>query len=349
MFLTNNSGNVALGKKAPEGKLDIDGTVFGKGFISNPTGTGIGQAGELRLRELLANGTNYVGLKAPDSITSDLVWTLPSVDGTTGQVLTTNGSGGLTWTTTAANTTSYSVNQASHGFSVGDVVRVSGSNVYTKAQADTPINAEVAGFVIAVSSVNNFTLQVSGRLTGLTGLTVGEIYFLSPTTAGTITITEPTVSGQVSKSVLYADTTTSGIILNHRGVIVDTTTSQILQTVYPVGSIYTTVIPTNPNVIFGFGTWVSIAAGRTLVGVDPAQVEFDTVEKTGGAKTHTLTIAEMPAHTHGASLFQSGSAFSLNSSVGTSHTQGNTASVGGGGAHNNLQPYITVHFWKRVS
>lgn len=54
--------------------------------------------GELRFRELDANGTNYVGFKAASSIASNTMWTLPAADGTNNQVLTTNGSGILSWT-----------------------------------------------------------------------------------------------------------------------------------------------------------------------------------------------------------------------------------------------------------
>jgi microcystin-dependent protein len=48
----------------------------------------------------------------------------------------------------------------------------------------------------------------------------------------------------------------------------------------------------------GFGTWAAFGAGRVLVGLDAGDVDFDTVEETGGAKTHTLTVDEMPSHTH---------------------------------------------------
>jgi hypothetical protein len=65
----------------------------------NPYGTASGNTGEIRFLELAANGTNYVGFKAPDNIASNIIWTLPNSDGTPGQVLTTNGSGGLIWTT----------------------------------------------------------------------------------------------------------------------------------------------------------------------------------------------------------------------------------------------------------
>lgn len=134
----------------------------------------------------------------------------------------------------------------------------------------------------------------------------------------------------------------------------------VLGTVYPIGSIYTSVNPNNPSTTLGFGTWVSFGAGRTLVGVDTGQTEFDTVEETGGAKTHTLTTAEMPSHAHDARVIPSGWEAGGYGLTGTSGFQNDpavanrqagylTAYAGGGGAHNNLQPYITVYFWKRTA
>ncbi len=118
---------------------------------------------------------------------------------------------------------------------------------------------------------------------------------------------------------------------------------------YPVGCIYITTVSTNPATVFGFGTWTAFGAGRTLVGLDAGQTEFDVVEETGGAKTHTLTSAEMPAHTHtfpGEQLANQGG--SVGSRYATSGTT-TTSSTGSGGAHNNLQPYIVVYFWKRTA
>ena len=57
---------------------------------------------EIRFRETTANGTNYVALKAPASVSADLTFTLPATDGTAGQVLTTNGSGVLSFVTPAS-------------------------------------------------------------------------------------------------------------------------------------------------------------------------------------------------------------------------------------------------------
>lgn len=140
-------------------------------------------------------------------------------------------------------------------------------------------------------------------------------------------------------------------------------------TAWPVGSIFISVANTNPNILLGYGTWVAFATGRTLVGIDVSQTEFDTVEKTGGAKTHTLTTGEMPSHAHNELIFDkiNGGVTQANyhnvvSTTSRENTlQGGTNvgdgipltlttdSAGGGGAHNNLQPFICVFFWKRTA
>ena len=71
-----------------------------------------------------------------------------------------------------------------------------------------------------------------------------------------------------------------------------------LDSVYPVGSIYISVNDSfNPNDVFP-GTWVSFGKGRTLVGVDTSDLEFQSSEDTGGEKTHVLTVDELPEHNH---------------------------------------------------
>lgn len=120
---------------------------------------------------------------------------------------------------------------------------------------------------------------------------------------------------------------------------------------FPIGAIYTSVVSTNPATILGYGTWTAFGAGRTLVGVDTGQTEFDTVEETGGAKTHTLTISEMPSHNHDIYVGNVGSGSPSLSGSGNNTTPDSTyvSNKGGGNAHNNLQPYITVYFFKRTA
>jgi hypothetical protein len=93
---------------------------------------------------------------------------------------------------------------------------------------------------------------------------------------------------------------------------------------FPIGAVYTTIVNTNPSTFIG-GTWVAFASGRTLVGVDIAQTEFDTVEETGGVKTHTHTIN---GHTH--SVTTNNHAHSVTTSNHTHTVSGNTSSAQGG-------------------
>ena len=66
---------------------------------------------------------------------------------------------------------------------------------------------------------------------------------------------------------------------------------------YPVGAIYISVAPTSPATLFG-GTWQAFGAGQVMVGFNSGDSDFNAPEKTGGAKTHTLSVNEMPGHTH---------------------------------------------------
>jgi microcystin-dependent protein len=118
--------------------------------------------------------------------------------------------------------------------------------------------------------------------------------------------------------------------------------------------VFISVVATNPATLLGLGTWVAFGAGRVLVGIDAGQTEFDTAEETGGAKTHTLQEAEIPSHVH-AEIAPSGASggalkFAVDSNAGGSQAAGlDTGAAGGGGAHNNLQPYIVCYFWKRTA
>ena len=117
--------------------------------------------------------------------------------------------------------------------------------------------------------------------------------------------------------------------------------------VYPVGSIYMSVNSVNPSTLFG-GTWAQLK-DRFLLGCGDTYVN-DTV---GGEATHTLTVGEMPNHTHG--LWNTNSSGwdldCLSVSVGARKGYGNnsrTLDQGGGLPHNNMPPYLAVYMWKRI-
>lgn len=83
--------------------------------------------------------------------------------------------------------------------------------------------------------------------------------------------------------------------------------------------------------------------GKVPVGLDSGQTEFDTLAETGGSKTHTLTVDEIPAHTHTYDKPQNSGSGQPGGADG-SFASTASGSTGGGGAHNNLQPYIVVNF-----
>lgn len=122
-----------------------------------------------------------------------------------------------------------------------------------------------------------------------------------------------------------------------------------LYNVWPIGSIYISVINTNPSKWFG-GTWIAFGTGRCLVGVDTSQSEFNRVMKTGGEKTHTLTISEMPSHNHpGIIGYTNTTGYYARLYEGSQGTNlDGEGKTGGDQPHNNLQPYITVYMWRRI-
>ena len=108
----------------------------------------------------------------------------------------------------------------------------------------------------------------------------------------------------------------------------------------------------DPNKLYAHQTWARFAKGQTLVGVNESDTDFATAGKTGGAKTHTLTTAQIPAHTHGMNYATNwdgtkSSGWVIGTNSGSRVDK--TGSTGSGAAHNNLQPYVTVYYWKRTA
>jgi len=121
------------------------------------------------------------------------------------------------------------ITQSSHGFTVGKVLKSSGSNgTYATALANTAANAEVVGIVVQVIDATTFTMALSGRITvdgAVPNVTAGTVLFLSGSSAGDLTSTEPTTAGQVSKPVAVVTTADSEMLMvNYRGEIISSAT-----------------------------------------------------------------------------------------------------------------------------
>lgn len=131
----------------------------------------------------------------------------------------------------------------------------------------------------------------------------------------------------------------------------DIDASDIVNIVYPVGSIYMSVNNTSPATLFG-GTWEQIedtfllAAGSTYTAGD-----------IGGEAEHTLTVDEMPSHDHGmkVTLDVNTAAGTFRNTIvggGSSWSDNDTNQIqdsGSGSAHNNMPPYLAVYVWKRTA
>lgn len=176
--------------------------------------------------------------------------------------------------------------------------------------------------------------------TGATGIPILGAQTISGV-AELVFTTEADVDIQMTKSgTLYPSQST---------VLADW--SKIMNLVYPIGSVVTLGVSTNPGTLFGVGTWTAIA-GKVIVGIDGTQTEFDTLNETGGTKTHTLSSAEIP--TTGIAAYVTSAVGSSNtdfaSGDGTTNRRTNSGVVlGSGTAFSILQPYIVKYCWERTS
>jgi hypothetical protein len=211
-------------------------------------------------------------------------------------------------------------------------------------------------------AIDDTPIGANGAETGVftTIQTQGLATLASVSVAGTSTLTsvdinggaiDGTTIGATTASTVAATTVTASGNVNTTGGELQINGTNVLEKVYPVGSVYINAsVSTNPATLLGFGTWVAFGAGRVLVGLDSTDTDFDSAEETGGAKTHTLTVNEIPSHTHTIDTSDNPAGTGSlevagGSPIGTKSTQ----STGGGQAHNNLQPYIVVYMWKRTA
>ena len=172
-------------------------------------------------------------------------------------------------------------------------------------------------------------------------------------------IDAPTFTGVPAAPTAAAGTNTTQLATTAFVQAATPTAATINGLAYPVGSVYTSVVATNPNSLLGVGTWAAFGAGRVLVGINASDSDFNTVEEVGGAKTdsHTLSINEIPSHVHGYTGIQGtgnpdGSSDSVAAGQPTSYPRQTELDYEGGGAahsHDIVQPYIVVYFWKRTA
>ncbi|MCK1200580.1 DUF859 domain-containing protein [Streptococcus uberis] len=227
----------------------------------------------------------------------------------------------------------------------------------------TTDNGPASGSWTATSSFVNSQANLAGTYDATNSWRVQGVLsdkFSSTTFEAPIVTTETAVmsydkDGRVGVGKIADLSLPAGSVDSFGGFFVNG--KSLLDIFYPVGTIYESVNATNPSTFMG-GTWTRFGNGKVLVGVDENDADFNTVNKTGGEKKHTQTIAEMPSHTHGgdngkqfhyytASSGETGGD-GVNSGT-TFKSSANTGATGGGQPFNILQPYVTIYRWQRTA
>lgn len=131
-------------------------------------------------------------------------------------------------------------------------------------------------------------------------------------------------------------------------------TQDIIDLFYPIGRGFIDFTNTDYSNYLGC-SWERELVGLTPIGYDPDDSDFNQLGKTLGEKTHTLTIDEMPSHSHRIygyyNMTPQGGNYVAGGVVASQpqHYSNYPEATGGSQSHNNIQPSKVVAYWKRVA
>lgn len=127
---------------------------------------------------------------------------------------------------------------------------------------------------------------------------------------------------------------------------------KLLQEAFPINKVEVFFDDLDHSNFLGY-TWEMVSQGRFPVGLDTNDTDFNIIGKTGGEKTHKLTINEMPSHIHGGAYWAQKQGYgniNIGSTAAASRADiSGIASTGGNQPHNNVPPYIVMAFWRRIA
>jgi microcystin-dependent protein len=252
-------------------------------------------------------------------------------------------------------------------------VKVTGlTGVSVPAGAKTVLVSNGTDIIDATNYVSSLTLGAALPVTsGGTGVTT------STGSGANVLGTSPTIASPALTGTPTAPTASVGT--NTTQIATTAFVTAGIQAAYPVGSIYISTVSTNPNTLFGFGTWVTYGSGRVLISQDGTY----TAGSTGGSATTTLIEANLPSHSHSATFtgtalgthqhyvgsndsrtepggdptqefirsYNEGNgpkAYTDPLSAGTPAGSVSVGNTGSGTSFSNLPPYIAVYMWNRT-
>lgn len=226
--------------------------------------------------------------------------------------------------------------------------------IFTQRRAISPMTVHVTlnNSTATDSNMSSFTYEGTNYAAYLVKASalVWDLYVLKSSEWDTITLQDWWMSKTMESRCTVTfpgdlvDTVPQGLVGYYRAT--PTVLRGILDSMMPVGYILLLYSHADPNTMYPGTTWVRVQ-NAFLWAVDGS----GTIGQTGGAKEVTLTVDQIPAHTHGSVYSQHAAGTKERawySTTGTSLAYG-TVSTGGGQAHNNMPPYIQVSVWRRTA
>lgn len=213
-------GKVTIGSTDVEVGAAATTTISGLSAITSAdinatTSVDLQDQADLRFYEASGNGTNYVGFQAPSAVASDVLWTLPAADGSNGQVLSTNGSGTLSWAAVSTN----SIAQGDSSITVTD--SGANGNIAFATDGSTRWNINSAGDLVPGTD-STYDIGASGN--EVSNIYVDTLNVGAITASGTLTL-----NGNVD----LGDASTDSVTFTGR---VDSDVLPITDNTYDLGS-----------------------------------------------------------------------------------------------------------------